>query len=268
MREPLESYLRTGNDTRIRGHMLGNSCLPGPRGNLELAAAFADAAHRVQPQDRSRLWQLCDAWASISPDEAPPNNPKEFLVFCGTRGFGGVARGSPGYIDRALARLHGLARDPRWRTREAVAMALQDLLRSRRDRVLVSIASWIRPSAWLEMRAVAAGLADPPLLQDGVTARAALELHRKILREVEQAEDRLTGGFKVLRQGLGFTLSVVVVARPKEGFPWLESLASAKDRDVLWIVKENLKKKRLVDASPGDVKRLEARLRGAEPPRR
>jgi hypothetical protein len=194
-----------------------------------------------------------------------PNDPREFLVFCGTRGVGGIGSTSSDHLDRALLRLQELASDPRWRTREAVAMALQDLLRIRPDHVLPALESWIRPHAWFEMRAVAAGLAEPPILKDERIAKAAVEMHRRILRDLGSAEDRSAEPFKVLRQGLGYTVSVVVAARPKEGFAWLNELARTNDRDVQGILRENLKKKRLTAAFPREVARLEVRRRDQSP---
>ena len=64
---------------------------------------------------------------------------------------------------------------------------------------------------------------------------------------------------KVLRQGLGFTLSVAIAASPEPGFALLEKLAVMGDKDIQWIVRENLKKHRL-SKWPERVKAVEARL--------
>ncbi len=52
--------------------------------------------------------------------------------------------------------------------------------------------------------------------------------------------------FKTLRQGLGYCWSVVVAALPAQGKGTMERWLSSTDKDVRWIMKENLKKKRLV----------------------
>jgi hypothetical protein len=56
-------------------------------------------------------------------------------------------------------------------------------------------------------------------------------------------------------------VSVVVAAAPEEGFRWMTRLAATKDPDVIWILKENLKKSRLADAFPGRVERIQTLLR-------
>jgi len=48
-----------------------------------------------------------------------------------------------------------------------------------------------------------------------------------------------------LRKALGYTVSVVITAAPDAGFPLLHSWLAWNDPDVQWVVKENLKKKRL-----------------------
>lgn len=50
---------------------------------------------------------------------------------------------------------------------------------------------------------------------------------------------------RVLRQALGYAVSVVAAAAPDEGIPLLERLATAADADARWIARENLKKARL-----------------------
>jgi hypothetical protein len=64
---------------------------------------------------------------------------------------------------------------------------------------------------------------------------------------------RKTDDFKALRRALGYTLSVVVRALPNPGFAWLRELAASSDPDVRWIVRENLKKNRLVKNYPQEV---------------
>jgi len=48
-----------------------------------------------------------------------------------------------------------------------------------------------------------------------------------------------------LRKGLGFCWSVATVALPKTGKKMMERWIANDDKDVLWVMKENLRKKRL-----------------------
>ena len=64
-------------------YLLAHSNLPGPRGNLELAAAAADLGDEAQFR----------RWAGLGPDVAPENTPECFLAFCGVVGLGEVMAG-------------------------------------------------------------------------------------------------------------------------------------------------------------------------------
>jgi len=114
----------------------------------------------------------------------------------------------------------------------------------------------------LEMRATAAAVADPPLLQDEGIALRGLALQQSILDQVMRTpvEARKSEPFKILRKGLGFTISVVVCAVPEAGFSLLQSMVDVDDRDVVWILRQNLKKKRLSRLAPAEVEALSRRL--------
>jgi hypothetical protein len=131
--------------------------------------------------------------------------------------------------------------------REGVAMGLQELLASAGgEEAFEGLEGWVVDDRWLAMRAVAAGVAEPSLLRSEISARRALALHRRIFERVLSSRDRAAPGFRVLRQGLGYSLSVVVSVLPEEGFNYMRELVSTGDKDVLWVVEENLKKARLV----------------------
>ena len=59
-------------------YLRSHSGLPGPRGNLELAAVVAEEASDAQ----------LARWRRLTPEEAPVNTPDEFLAFCGVLGLG------------------------------------------------------------------------------------------------------------------------------------------------------------------------------------
>ena len=61
--------------------------------------------------------------------------------------------------------------------------------------------------------------------------------------------------FKTLRQGLGYCWSVAVAALPEAGKPLMEKWLASADPDIRWIMRENLKKNRLV--------RMDRRVGGA-----
>jgi hypothetical protein len=259
----------------LENYLLTNSGLPGPRGNLELAHALADLLARKPPGPAVQAGLT--AWRALTAEEAPTGDPREYLCFCGTlawsadwvRGPGGGQGGGRGrtQITRALRQAAG---DQRWRRREAVAMALQRIGEADQAALLALLASWLEGGSFLELRAVVAALAHPPLLSDAAFARQALTLADRIMERVAAPARRKSGlapaarreeDFRVLRQGLGYALSVLAAAEPERGFALLERWAASRDPDVAWILRENLKKKRLA-AHAGRVARLSAALGG------
>lgn len=260
----LDDFLKTGNKDKITEFLVSNSNLPSPRGNLELATAFAEVVEAYPRRELESLWKLCWEFTKISADEAPTNNPKEFLTFCGTCAVGAIASVSRTFIEKALDLLRELADDPRWRIREAVAMGIQKLLTKQSKNTLKTLENWIKDNEWLAMRAVAAGVAEPPILKEAETARRALELHKKIFDRILSSKERKSDTFKAMRKGLGYTLSVVVCAVPKEGFALMQQLAGQQDADILWIVKQNLKKNRLTKNFPDGVASVNELLRAQE----
>jgi hypothetical protein len=259
----LADFLKMRNDARLSQYLVSNSNLPGPRGNLELAFAFGELVeqHSMKESSASELWALSSKWADISPVEAPVNHPREFLPFCGAYTIGIIGSVSPMFLEKALRRLKELANDPRWRTREAVAMGIQKLIEKHSQRILKELEVWIGGDSWLQMRAVAAGVAEPRLLKDEETAEGALEIHKRIVAQVLSSKERKSPEFKALRQTLGYSISVVVSAVPKEGFEYLNNLALSRDADVVWVAKENLKKNRLVRRFPREVAAVNKSIR-------
>ena len=217
--------------------------LPGPRGNLELAHAAADLG------DRERF----EHFLSFDPQRAPVNNPDEFLAFCGVEGLGRLI--AEGQTD-LWPTLRACASDPRWRIREGTAMALQRVGQADMETLLGKMETWANGN-WLEMRAAAAGLAEPALLREDKHILRALEILDHITSAVASAQERddpvssrknimkRDEDFKTLRKGLGYCWSVIVVALPAQGKRAMEHWLSSPNKDVRWIMKENLKKKRL-----------------------
>jgi hypothetical protein len=228
-------------------YLLQESGLPGPRGNLELAQAVADEG------DLERF----EHFLNFTPDQAPTNDPHEFLAFCGVVGLGCLA--AEGQTD-LITRLRPYASDPRWRLREATAMALQRI-GDRDISSLLRIARLWAEGNWLEKRAVVAGLAEPRLLKEPQVVQQALDIFDQITTVFAQAEDRKAEDFRVLRQGLGYAWSVLVAADPKAGKPRLERWFASTDPDIRWVMRENLKKGRLIRMDPEWVSYWQARLK-------
>lgn len=258
----IDGFVADGKPERLVDYMLSNSNLPGRRANLELAEAFGDVIERhVDVRGgNARLWQLCSGLTKISVDEAPVNTPEEFLPFCGAIGIGAIGSIAPEFYDEAVMELRTLAHDPRWRMREAVCFGVQRLLAKRSTDTLGKLEEWAIGGSLLEMRAAAAGVAEPSILENEGVAVAAFQIHGVIFKRILGVEDRKTESFRVLRKALGYTLSVVVCAIPEEGFGFMEQLIASQEPDVLWIVKQNIKKKRLAGNYPREVEAIQQLL--------
>ena len=152
--------------------------------------------------------------------------------------------------DDVLPLLRASAHDPRWRTREAVAMALQQWGTVDMDALLREMASWADGDP-LEQRAAAAAVCEPALLRERRHAAVALQLLDHITATVARVEDRRSEAFRALRKGLGYCWSVAVAALPEEGKHAIAQWFASEDGDVRWLMRENLKKRRLmrVDAA-------------------
>lgn len=224
--------------------LLEESGLPGPRANLELVWAVADEGDEA----------LFLRFLALGPDQAPTNTPQVFLALCGVVGLGRLL--SEGKWE-VLETLHQYAADPRWRIREGVRMALERLGQKDMDSLLREMEVWSKGSLW-EQRAAAAALCEPQLLREESHARRVLRILDEITWSLCSVEDRKSTEFKTLRKALGYCWSVAVVALPEEGKPMMEKWFASDDRDVIWIMRQNLRKKRLTRMDAGWVEKWQA----------
>ena len=226
--------LRSCDD--ITGYLRQHSNLPGPRGNLELAEAV------FLTGDRELFLRLL---ASDSP-AVSENTAEVFVVFCGIIGLGKLLAGGDRTCQDTLRRY---ANDSRWRIREAAAIGLQKYGLTDMTGLLAVMEGWASGS-YLEQRAVVAALCEPALLRDEAVVRQVLVLLDTITTAVSQAVNRKAEDFRILRQALGYGWSVAAAAHPEAGLAVLERWLASSDPDVRWIMRENLKKKRLERAAP------------------
>ncbi len=224
------------NCADITAYLRQHSNLPGPRGNLELAEAV------FLTGERELFLRLL---ASDSP-AVSENTPEVFVVFCGIIGLGKLLAGGDRTQQDTLRRY---ANDSRWRIREAVAIGLQKYGLVNLPGLLELSSVWSK-GTYLEQRAVVAGLCEPALLRDEAVARQVLARLDTITAGVSQAENRKSEGLRILRQALGYGWSVAAVANIQAAVPLMERWLASSDPDVRWIMRENLKKKRLERAAP------------------
>lgn len=212
--------------------LLEMSGLPGPRANLELMQAAADLG------DVTRF----ETWLRFTPELADTNSPQVFLAVCGAVGLGRLlAEGDKNRLET----LRDLANDPRWRMREAVAMALQRWGNEDMPALVSAMEVWAASGTLFEKRAAAAAVCEPKLLKDAALAQRVLTILDTITGSLLGETDRRSEDFKTLCKGLAYCWGVAVVASPAAGKPLMEKWMSYEDRDIRWIMKQNLHKKRL-----------------------
>jgi hypothetical protein len=225
--------------------LLKESGLPGPRGNLELAHAVAEEGSEAQ-------------FEKLLSFQAKENTPEVFLVFCGVVGLGKLAAGETALFDR----LRGYASDTRWRIREAVATGLQLAGDQDMELLLKEMQIWSKGN-WSEKRAAAAALAEPRLLKAPGHVKKVLQILDRITASMESADHPKDEAFSVLRQAMGYCWSVAVAALPERGKPIIEKWLNSENKDIRWMMKENLKKNRLVRMDANWVKTCNSRLEPA-----
>ena len=210
-------------------YLVKNSGLPGPRGNLELAQAVAEEGTLAQ-------------FNKFLNTKAEENTPQVFLVFCGVVGLGKLA--AKGNHELFL-RLKSYASDPRWRIREGVATGMQYVGDQNMELLVKQMEVWSKGN-WYEKRAAAAALAEPRLLKIPKNIKKVLDIFDQITSDIEKAGHPKDEAFKVLLRGMGYCWSVAVAALPIPGKRIMEKWLKSKNPDVKWLLKENLKKNRLI----------------------
>jgi hypothetical protein len=223
------------------------SNLPGPRGNLELMYAAAATGSEGDLREWIRLG---------FPDPAVEQPTDEFLAMCGIVGLGPlVAAGR----DELVEELRGYASDRRWRVREAVAMALQAVGDADVARLLGIATDWLSDRPYVQRAAVAA-VSEPRLLRDPSQACRAVDVVEKATANLAALDDRRSDEARTLRQGLAYCWSVVMASAPEYGRERFEAQSASSDRDVRWLLCENLKKNRLARLDPAWTAAMQERV--------
>lgn len=125
--------------------------------------------------------------------------------------------------------------------------------------LLEEMERWIQGN-YFEQRAAMASVCEPRLLIDPAIATRIFTLLDRITAGLASANDRRDDDFQALRKALGYGWSVAVSAFADEGKPAMESWLNNVDKDVRWVMKQNLKKSRLMHMDAGWVRRCTAIL--------
>ncbi len=241
----------TGNQRPLEFYLRDHSRLPGPRANLELANDVGSLLASSVPKYHENVRTLVTQFANGDRKKVLSNTPEEFIMLCGIISFGTCAAAYAPWREESFEMLEHYACSSQWRVREGVAIALQHLVTAIPHDTLTRLVKLATTGNYLQQRAAIATIAEPPLLNDEDLLHAALKIQRIVLDRFRTAprHDRKTEELRTLRRTLGYTISVVTVAHPEQGFALMRECASWKDADITWILRENLKKKRLAKFS-------------------
>ena len=228
-----ENDLTAMSPKKWEDYLKAHSGLPGPRGNIELAKAFAETASMLDFK-KYIYWDV---------NVAPENSPECFLTFCGILGVGKYV--AKEHDERLLALLKDKANDPRWRIREAVTMALQMVGERKMSRLIAYALLWSK-GTFLEQRAAIAALCEPKLLSNPDDCIEVLDILDWVTAGVVQHdEQQKSEEYRVLQKGLSYCWSVAVVSIPEKGKKYMERWIRERHPIVRAIMKKNLDKKRL-----------------------
>ena len=224
--------------------LLEQSNLPGPRANLELLWVV------VAPGEMSH--SLTGAWNTMN---NPPNKYSRRIC-------GGMWRSRDRQTDlqwkfRVLQAIEktclGYPVEGQGRRSHGTSTNWTGGLHG----LIAELELWKQGNPY-EKRAVVAGLCEPDLLINKEHAEAVLTMVFEVANALTQIQQKRDEPFKALRKGLGYGLSVAIVASPVKGKVLFEKLAHSPDRDIQWVVKENLKKNRLMRMDPGWVRYMQS----------
>jgi len=237
----------TGNVRPLEFYLRDNSRLPGPRANLELASDVGTILASFVPKYPENVHTLLDQFANGDRKSVVANTPDEFIMMCGIIGYGMCAAVYAPWREESFEMLEHYACNAHWRIRESVALAYQHLLTVVPFDTMEQLMKLAQTGNYLQQRATVAAIAEPPLLYKTEIVKTALDIQRIVLERLRVAPvyDRKTEDLRTLRKTLGYTVSVVTAATPEQGFALMRECASWKDADITWVLKENLKKKRL-----------------------
>lgn len=211
-------------------NLLKNSGLPGPRGNLELLYSFSKNATEDE----------IDECLSFYKDDLH-NSPEEFVVMCGIVGY---CIRNKNNIQKMLTTIRKYASHSSWRIRESVAIGIQEISETNMNEIVNCLKKWVDGND-LEKRAVVAALCEPKLLKGKSFIIELFEILNKITMSFDKIDGKLSENQNSLRKTLGYAWSVAIVSLPDEGKSAFEKIARCNNKHIKWIVKENLKKKRL-----------------------
>lgn len=248
---PLVDRALAGNVRPLEFYLREQSRLPGSRANLELMNELADLLAVMISDQPDEIRAMLRHLMSDERQRITSNTPAEFVVMCGVVASGVCAANYSLWWSETFELLGQYACSHLWRVREGVAIAFQHLLETACQETLHFLLILATQGNFFQQRAAITSVAEPRLLHTPELIDAALDIQQVVLERIHATPgaERKREDFRSLRQATGYTLSVVTAASPERGFALMHECATWNDADITWILRENLKKKRLAKFS-------------------
>ncbi len=225
--------------------LYNNSGLPGPRANLTLLYKFAyDCSNE----------EIAECFKYDNEDIS--NSPEEFVLMCGIVAY---CVSKTREIKMAASHLRKYASHKSWRVREALAIGFQEIAVVNMEEVVEELIRWLDGNAY-EQRAVVATLCEPKLLKEYNNMPKILHILVELILSYNKISEKLTEAQGTLKKALAYGLSVAIVHAPEEGKIIFEKLSLEENKHIHWILKNNLKKKRLSKMDEEWVKAMSVKL--------
>lgn len=236
----------TGNQRPLEFYLRNQSRLPGARANMELANDVSNLLAVSVPRYPDNVHSLLTYFVNGDRKMVAWNTPSEFVMLCGIMAFGACTAVYPAWLPETLDLLDHYACSPYGRIREGVEIAFRCLLEADPQHILYHLMDLAVQGNYLQQRVAIATVSEPVVLYTPDILETALKIQRTVLERLHQASaDSKNEAFRQLRRTLGYTLSVITAAAPEEGFALMKECAAWNDPNITWILRENLKKKRL-----------------------
>lgn len=217
MRYPLELILEKSN-------------LPSPRANLELLYAFIENASEEEIE------------SCLTVEYKEKNTPEEFALMCGVAA---KIRSEAQKHHQVHFDFKPFANHESWRVREGICFGFQKSKAHLSADQMKRNLECLKKGSPLEVRTYIATLSEPALLNGYIDSNELLDEMVQITLDAFSSNDKLSDDLKVLRKALGYCYSVALCSEGADQCKFEKLFEYAENKQIKWIIQENLKKKRL-----------------------
>ncbi len=255
-----------GDSAALERHFIKRGGLPGPRPNYALARDAASALLAQGQAGRRYLDQL----AGLDERAAPDDSAREFLVLVGVMGLGLRAARSTGELGSCepIESLQGYVEDSRRHVRDAVHVALAEVLLAREDAAVDAFSAWT--DGYLQAEAVLRAMTLPEAERavreaEGLIAR--LDEAFTLLEKAPRAHER-SHGYRALVRAMADVPPRIGKRFSAQVGAWLERRASTRVPELREAIEQATRKLRRQGGRAADLGAVQRALDASAPPPR